>query len=65
LTKSTKVYILKCVIGEDAMVSKKRLSIDMEEKDHREFKSKASLEGKKMVEKVVEWVKRYIKGALK
>jgi len=44
---------------------KKRLSIDVEEKDHRAFKAKTSMEGKKMVEKVVEWVKKYIGGSLK
>lgn len=43
------------------MVAKKRLSIDLEEENHRKFKSKVSLEGKKMVEKVAEWIKRYIK----
>jgi len=46
-------------------MDRKRLSIDMDEKDHREFKAKASLEGKKMVDKVVEWIKRYIAGSLK
>jgi len=42
-------------------MERKRLSIDLEEEDHRKFKAKVSLEGKKMVDKIVEWIRKYIR----
>lgn len=41
-------------------MKKKRINFDIEEQIHREFKSKAVLEGKTMSQKIMEWIRQYL-----
>jgi len=40
---------------------KKRINFDIDEKEHREFKAKVSLEGKTIAEKITEWIRQFLK----
>jgi len=39
---------------------KKRINFDIDEKEHREFKAKVSLEGKTIAEKITEWIRQFL-----
>ena len=41
---------------------KKRLNIEIDENEHRKFKGKCSLEGKTITEKVIEWIRDFLRG---
>ncbi len=43
----------------------KRINFDIDEKEHREFKAKVSLEGKTIAEKITEWIRRFLRGEKK
>ena len=50
--------------GEEAekMMLKKRINVEISEDEHREFKSRCYAEGKTITEKLVEWVRDFLRG---
>ena len=41
---------------------KKRINVEISEEEHREFKSRCYAEGKTITEKLVEWVRDFLRG---
>jgi len=40
---------------------KKRLNVEIEAEEHNKFKSKCSLEGKTISERIIEWIREYLR----